>query len=90
MKESLSCDHTALFKFSNEIVAKKIYECLLKKINKELEKHQVIVKTGVIIDASITVRPFSPNGAPTYVVEYRKEEGKKQISQRIASAKKET
>ncbi|XOD67034.1 MAG: hypothetical protein ACMUEL_03220 [Flavobacteriales bacterium Tduv] len=44
------------------IVAKKTYESLLKKINKVLEKHQAIVKTGVIVDASITVRPFPPKG----------------------------
>ncbi|XOD66776.1 MAG: transposase [Flavobacteriales bacterium Tduv] len=31
--------YTALCKFRNEIVAKKIYEILLKKINKKLEKH---------------------------------------------------
>ncbi|XOD67888.1 MAG: transposase [Flavobacteriales bacterium Tduv] len=55
-------DHTTLCRFRNEIVAKKAYNHLLKKINKELEKRQVIVKTGVIIDASITVRPFSQKG----------------------------
>ncbi|XOD67311.1 MAG: hypothetical protein ACMUEL_04925 [Flavobacteriales bacterium Tduv] len=36
--------------FRNEIVAKKVYEFLLKKINKELGKHQAIVKTGVIVN----------------------------------------
>ncbi|XOD68050.1 MAG: hypothetical protein ACMUEL_09330 [Flavobacteriales bacterium Tduv] len=48
--------------FRNEIVAKKAYEPLLKKINKELEKNQAIVKTGVIVDASITVSPFASKG----------------------------
>ncbi|XOD66778.1 MAG: transposase [Flavobacteriales bacterium Tduv] len=77
VKESLRCmrfcgfrledkipDHTTLCKFRNEIVVKKTYEILLKKINKELERHQAIVKTGVIVDARITVRPFAPKGAP--------------------------
>ncbi|XOD67861.1 MAG: transposase [Flavobacteriales bacterium Tduv] len=32
-------DHTTLCRFRNEIVAKKAYVRLLKKINKELEKH---------------------------------------------------
>ncbi|XOD67476.1 MAG: transposase [Flavobacteriales bacterium Tduv] len=32
-------DHTNLCRFRNEIVAKKAYDSLLKKINKELEKH---------------------------------------------------
>ncbi|XOD67123.1 MAG: transposase [Flavobacteriales bacterium Tduv] len=32
-------DHTTLCRFQNEIVVKKAYELLLKKINKELENH---------------------------------------------------
>ncbi|XOD66495.1 MAG: hypothetical protein ACMUEL_00055 [Flavobacteriales bacterium Tduv] len=57
-------------------------------MNKALEKHQEIVKTGVIVEACITLRPFAPKGDTTYVVEDRKEEGKKQISQRKARVKK--
>ncbi|XOD67163.1 MAG: hypothetical protein ACMUEL_04020 [Flavobacteriales bacterium Tduv] len=56
--------HTTLCRVRNEIVAKKAYEHLLKKINKELEKNQEIVKIEVIVDASITVRPFTPKGDP--------------------------
>ncbi|XOD67833.1 MAG: transposase [Flavobacteriales bacterium Tduv] len=52
-------DHTTLCRFRSEILDKKGYERLLKKINKELEKNQVIVKTGVIVEASITVIPFA-------------------------------
>ncbi|XOD66879.1 MAG: transposase [Flavobacteriales bacterium Tduv] len=61
-------DHTTLCRFYNEIVAKKVYEILLKKINKELEKHQAIVKRGVIVNANITVRVPCFQGAPIYVV----------------------
>ncbi|XOD66710.1 MAG: transposase [Flavobacteriales bacterium Tduv] len=39
-------DHRTLYKFRNEIVAKKAYKCLLKKISKKLEKHQELVKIG--------------------------------------------
>ncbi|XOD66956.1 MAG: hypothetical protein ACMUEL_02745 [Flavobacteriales bacterium Tduv] len=53
--------HMNLCRFCNEIVAKKAYEHLLKKINKELGKIQVIVKTGVIVDISITVNTFATN-----------------------------
>ncbi|XOD67786.1 MAG: hypothetical protein ACMUEL_07775 [Flavobacteriales bacterium Tduv] len=53
-------DHTTLCRFRNEIVAKKAYRLLLKKINKQLEKNQAIVKIGVIVDACITVSPFAP------------------------------
>ncbi|XOD66825.1 MAG: hypothetical protein ACMUEL_01980 [Flavobacteriales bacterium Tduv] len=44
-----------LYIFCNEILAKKAYEILLKKINKALEKNQEIVKTGVIIFMIVTV-----------------------------------
>ncbi|XOD67882.1 MAG: transposase [Flavobacteriales bacterium Tduv] len=37
-------DHTIICKFRNEIVVKKLYKLLLKKINKKLEKNQAIVK----------------------------------------------
>ncbi|XOD68166.1 MAG: transposase [Flavobacteriales bacterium Tduv] len=79
VKESLSCmlfcgfrledqirDHITLCKFRNEIIVKKGYELLLKKINKELKKHQKIVKIGVIVDASITVKTFDYKEDPTY------------------------
>ncbi|XOD66839.1 MAG: transposase [Flavobacteriales bacterium Tduv] len=103
MKKSLNCmrffgfrledqilDHTTLCRFLNENSSKKAYESLLKKVNKGLEKHQAIVKTGMIVDSSITVSYFSPKGAPIYVLEDRKEEGQKQISQRKTRVKKET
>ncbi|XOD67916.1 MAG: transposase [Flavobacteriales bacterium Tduv] len=82
--------HTTLCRSRNEIVAKKAHERLLKKINKELEKPQDIVKIGVIVDANITVSFFAPKGDSTYVMEDRKEDGQKQISQRKARVKKET
>ncbi|XOD68256.1 MAG: transposase [Flavobacteriales bacterium Tduv] len=67
-------DHTILFRFRNEIVTKKEYECLLKKINKVLEKHQAIVKTGVIVDTSLTMSYLATKGAFTYVIKDWKEE----------------
>ncbi|XOD67378.1 MAG: transposase [Flavobacteriales bacterium Tduv] len=101
LKESLNCvlfcvfrledqilDHTTLRIFRNEIVVKKEYECLLKKINKKLKKHQTIVKKGLIVYASITVSILALKGSPTYVVVDRKEERRKQINQRKARAKK--
>ncbi|XOD67559.1 MAG: hypothetical protein ACMUEL_06385 [Flavobacteriales bacterium Tduv] len=76
--------YTIPCRFNNEIVVKKVYERLLKKINKELEKHQTIVKIAVMVDACITVSLFSLKKNPTYVVEDRKEDGQNQISKRKA------
>ncbi|XOD68018.1 MAG: transposase [Flavobacteriales bacterium Tduv] len=90
VKDSISCmrfygfrledqipDHTTLCRIRNEIVTKNAYERILKKINKELEKYQAIVKTGVIVNASIAVRSFAPKVAPTYVVVGSEERGEK-------------
>ncbi|XOD66583.1 MAG: transposase [Flavobacteriales bacterium Tduv] len=44
----------------------------------------------MIVDTSITVSPFASKRSPTYVVEDRKEEREKQISQRKERAKKKT
>ncbi|XOD66854.1 MAG: transposase [Flavobacteriales bacterium Tduv] len=88
--ENQNPNHRTLCRFCNEIVDKKTYDRLLKKINKQLGKHQAIVKTGVIVDTSITVRPFAPKGPPTYVVEDREGRGQNQISQRKSRTKKET
>ncbi|XOD67367.1 MAG: transposase [Flavobacteriales bacterium Tduv] len=65
--EDQTPDHTTLCRVRNKIVAKKAYELLLKKINKQLEKHQAIVKTGVIVDANITVSLLEPKGDYTSV-----------------------
>ncbi|XOD66659.1 MAG: hypothetical protein ACMUEL_01020 [Flavobacteriales bacterium Tduv] len=43
----------------------------------------------MIIYSSIIVNLFAPKRDPTYIVEDRKEEGEKQISQRKARGKKE-
>jgi IS5 family transposase len=52
----------------------------LKKVNRQLLQHGVILKHGAgIIDASITESPFCPKGTPTYeVVEDRKEDERRE------------
>ncbi|XOD67346.1 MAG: transposase [Flavobacteriales bacterium Tduv] len=92
VKESLICmrfygflledhipDRTVLFVFCNEIVAKKAYDRLLKKINKELKKNQAIVKEGVIVETSITVKATWHQVGFYRVEEDRKEEGKSKL-----------
>lgn len=57
-----------LSRFRTELTQKKVNEKLFKELNKQLEKHKIIVKTGVIIDASIVDIPLMPKGKPTYEV----------------------
>jgi IS5 family transposase len=69
-------DHSVLSRFRSELTRKKSFDRLLKKVNRQLLQHGVILKHGAgIIDASITESPFCPKGTPTYeVVEDRKED----------------
>jgi IS5 family transposase len=40
-----------------------VYEKLFKVMNRELEKHNIIVKKGILVDASITDSPLKPEAA---------------------------
>lgn len=62
-------DHSVISRFRSELTEKKVYEKLFKELNKQLEKHKIIVKTGVIVDASIVDSPFKPKGITTFEIE---------------------
>ena len=68
-------DHSTLSRFRTELTQKKSYDRLLKKINRQLTSHQLIIKGGVKVDASLTESPFNPKGKTTYeLAEDRHEE----------------
>jgi len=46
----------------------KAYEPLFKEINRQLEAHSIIVKTGAIIDASVIDTPLKPKGKTKHEV----------------------
>lgn len=62
-------DHSVLSRFRTELTQKGAYEKLFKELNKQLEKHKIIVKTGAIVDASIIDSPLKPKGNTTYEIE---------------------
>lgn len=73
--EQPSPDHSTLSRFRSEMTKKKAYDKLLKAFNHQLEKHEIIVKTGVIVDASVIDSPLKPMGKAIYeVAEDRKED----------------
>lgn len=70
-------DHSVISRFRSELTKKGVYEKLFKAMNKQLEKHKIIVKTGAIVDASIIDTPLKPKGKTTYEIETdRSEEGR--------------
>ena len=62
-------DHSVISRFRSELTEKKVYEKLFKGLNKQLEKHKIIVKTGVIVDASIVDSPYKPKGITTFEIQ---------------------
>lgn len=62
-------DHSVISRFRTELTKKGVYEKLFKAMNKQLEKHGIIVKTGAIVDASIIDTPLKPKGKTTYEIE---------------------
>lgn len=62
-------DHSVISRFRSELTKKGVYEKLFKALNKQLEKHKIIVKTGAIVDASIIDTPLKPKGKTTYEIE---------------------
>lgn len=62
--EHVSPDHSTICRFRNALVEKGLWDTLLKKINKQLEKHGIMgIKQGVLVDASIVDSPFAPDGS---------------------------
>jgi IS5 family transposase len=61
-------DHSVISRFRTELTKKGVYEKLFKAMNKQLEKHKIIVKTGAIVDASIIDTPLKPKGKTTYEI----------------------
>ena len=77
--ESKSPDHSVLSRFRTHLTSKGAYQELFRELNRQLEVHQVIIKSGAIIDASLTPTPLKPKGKTTYqVVSDRAEEPRQQ------------
>lgn len=66
--EQPSPDHSTLSRFRTAMTHAGAYEKLFKEINKQLEKHKIIVKTGAIVDASVIDTPLKPKGKANHEV----------------------
>jgi IS5 family transposase len=51
--EQVAPDHSTLSRFRTALIKTKTFEKLFSSINNQLEKNNIIVKTGLIIDASV-------------------------------------
>jgi IS5 family transposase len=84
--DQVSPDHSTISRFRTLMTKKNAYEKLFKEINKQLEKHQIIVKTGAIVDASVIDTPLRPKGKSNYkVTEDREDEKEVEVSKDYSS-----
>src|SRR5678810_41852 len=68
-------DHSVITRFRSELTKKEAFEKIFEQINAQLENKGLIVKTGAIVDATVTDSPRKPKGKTTYAVaDDRKEE----------------
>jgi len=61
-------DHSVISRFRTEMTKQDAYEKIFEQINEQLEAKGLIVKTGALVDASVTESPRRPKGKTTYVI----------------------
>lgn len=85
--DQVAPDHSTLSRFRTAMTKAGAYEKLFKAINKQLEQHQIIVKTGVIVDASVIDTPFRPKGKTTHQTSQDREpEQKEEVKKEYANS----
>ena len=77
--EQVAPDHSTLSRFRTALTKTKTFEKLFTSINKQLEAHNIIVKTGLIIDASVIDTPLRPKGKTNHQVTEDRSEEKQEI-----------
>ncbi len=85
--DQVAPDHSTLSRFRTMMTKAKAYEPLFKEINRQLEAHKIIVKTGAIIDASVIDTPLKPKGKTTHeVTEDRKDQQEIEVKKNYADS----
>jgi IS5 family transposase len=73
--DQVAPDHSTLSRFRTALTKTKTFEKLFSSINAQLEAHNIIVKKGIIVDASVIDTPLRPKGKTNHkVTEDRTEE----------------
>ncbi|MFV0500278.1 MAG: transposase, partial [Bacteroidales bacterium] len=67
-------DHSVISRFRTEMTKRKVYDKLLQEITNQLVKHRIIVKQGILLDASVVDTLRKPPGKTEYEVVIDREE----------------
>jgi len=83
-------DHCVISRFLSALTNKDAFEKIFEQINTQLESRGLIVKTGVIVDATVTDSPRKPKGKTTYALaDDRKEEDRSELDTRKEAVQKQ-
>lgn len=66
--DGVAPDHSTLSRFRTAMTKSGAYDYLFQEVNRQLEAHQIIIKKGVLVDASVVETPLKPKGKTTYQV----------------------
>ena len=66
--DEVAPDHSTLSRFRTALTKTKTFEKLFSIINAQLEAHNIIVKRGIIVDASVIDTPLRPKGKTNHKV----------------------
>ncbi len=61
-------DHSTLSRFRTAMTQANAYEKLFKEINRQLEANGILVKKGVLVDASVVDTPLRPKGKTNHKI----------------------
>lgn len=85
--DQVAPDHSTVSRFRTAMTKVGAYEKLFKEINRQLEAHKIIVKTGAIVDASVIDTPLKPKGKTTHkVTEDREDEQEIEVTKEYAQS----
>ena len=84
--DQVAPDHSTVSRFRTALTDSGAYESLFKEINTQLESHQIIVKKGVIVDASVIDTPLRPKGKTTHKVTEDRSEKEVEVTKDYADS----
>ena len=80
-------DHSVLSRFRTRLTAADAWDGLLEQVNRQIQTHNITVRKGCHVDASITQSPRKPKTKPAYEVvsdrEDRDDEADAQSAMRV-------
>ncbi|MBC7867617.1 MAG: IS5 family transposase [Gloeobacteraceae cyanobacterium ES-bin-316] len=83
-------DHSVISRFRTGLTKQDAFEKIFEQINAQLESKGLIVKTGAIVDATVTDSPRKPKGKTTYVIaDDRKEEQRSETDTKEEAVQKQ-